>query len=422
MIYLIVCSLFLFLLLGVPVAFSLGITAVLGLVYMGGLGELVAVADVSWGSTSEFLLVAIPLFILMGEIIDISGIGKDLFRGIERWLGLLPGGIAMSTVVASAVFGAVSGTAVGVAAVMSSIAVPEMLSRNYSKEMASGTVAASSGLGMVIPPSLPLIIYGVVTETSIEKLFYHSLLPGIIVVAIFCSYIVVATWLSEKKTGVIQKEEQQIGLVESLFKSIPTFILIIAVLGSIYLGVATPTEAAAVGVFGAAVIACLNRTLTYSKLLVAIRKTAKTSCMLLMIMVAAMVFSYMLNVAQVPQHLTQMVVDAELPGWLFFAIVMILLFILGFFLDAISVVLISVPIIFPSIVAYGYDPVWFGVVLMINLCFAVITPPVGLCLYVVRDSSPELRLGNVIRGVIPFIGLYTLAIILFTIFPSLITN
>ena len=145
-----------------------------------------AIADISWSSTSEFLLVAIPLFILMSEIIDVSGVGRDLFRGVERWMGGLPGGVAMSTVVACAVFGAVRGTAVGVAAVMSSIAIPEMLKRNFSKEMASGTVAASRGLGMVIPPSLPLIVYGVVTETSIERLFYHSLKPGLIIDDKFC--------------------------------------------------------------------------------------------------------------------------------------------------------------------------------------------------------------------------------------------
>jgi C4-dicarboxylate transporter DctM subunit len=420
MIYLIVGSLFLFLALGVPVAFSLAIVSVLGLIYMGGPADLVAIADISWSSTSEFLLVAIPLFILMSEIIDVSGVGRDLFRGVERWMGGLPGGVAMSTVVASAVFGAVSGTAVGVAAVMSSIAIPEMLKRNFSKEMASGTVAASSGLGMVIPPSLPLIVYGVVTETSIERLFYHSLKPGLIIVAIFCFYIFVMTWFTQKKTKSTVTDEQQFTFLESIYKSLPIFLLIIAVLGSIYVGFATPTEAAAVGVFGALLIAFFNRTLTLKKLYLALYKTAHVSSMLLIVMVAAMVFSYMLSVAQVPQNLTQMVVDANLQPWLFMTIIMLLLFVLGFFLDAISVVLISVPILFPSIIAYGYDPVWFGVVLMVNMCFAVVTPPVGLCLYVVRDSVASLTLSHVIKGVIPYIILYTLSIALFMMFPGLI--
>lgn len=421
MIYLIVTTLFVFLVLGVPVAFSLAIVSVLGLVYMGGIGELVAIADISWSSSSEFLLVAIPLFILMSEIIDVSGVGRDLFRGVERWIGWLPGGVAMSTVVASAVFGAVSGTAVGVAAVMSSIAIPEMLKRNYSKKMASGTVAASSGLGMVIPPSLPLIVYGVVTETSIERLFYFALKPGLIIVSIFCLYILVMTWFTQRKITNSEKSEQ-FGFLESIYKSLPIFALIIAVLGSIYAGIATPTEAAAVGVFGALLIASFNRTLTFKKLYLALYKTIHVSTMLLIIMVAAMIFSYMLSVAQVPQGLTQMVVDAELPPWLFMTIIMLLLFVLGFFLDAISVVLISVPILFPSVIAYGYDPIWFGVVLMINMCFAVITPPVGLCLYVVRDSVESLELGDVIKGVVPYIILYVLSIALFMVFPGLIIN
>lgn len=421
MIYLIVTTLFVFLVLGVPVAFSLAIVSVLGLVYMGGIGELVAIADISWSSSSEFLLVAIPLFILMSEIIDVSGVGRDLFRGVERWIGWLPGGVAMSTVVASAVFGAVSGTAVGVAAVMSSIAIPEMLKRNYSKKMASGTVAASSGLGMVVPPSLPLIVYGVVTETSIERLFYFALKPGLIIVSIFCLYILVMTWFTQRKITNSEKSEQ-FSFLESIYKSLPIFALIIAVLGSIYAGIATPTEAAAVGVFGALLIASFNRTLTFKKLYLALYKTIHVSTMLLIIMVAAMIFSYMLSVAQVPQGLTQMVVDAELPPWLFMTIIMLLLFVLGFFLDAISVVLISVPILFPSVIAYGYDPIWFGVVLMINMCFAVITPPVGLCLYVVRDSVESLELGDVIKGVVPYIILYALSIALFMVFPGLIIN
>lgn len=421
MIYLITCSLFLFLLLGVPVAFSLGIVSLMGLVYLGGISELVAVADISWGNTSEFLLVAIPLFVLMSEIIDISNIGKELFRGVERWIAWLPGGVAMSTVVASAIFGAVSGTAIGVAAVISGIAIPEMLKRNYSKKMASGTVAASSGLGMIIPPSLPLIIYGVVTETSIEKLFYYSLQPGIIVVIIFCSYILITSWIAQRKTGVSHAiDENQMTLFESFKKAMPTFVLIIAVLGSIYKGIATPTEAAALGVLGAVLIALINGSLNKQKFLIAIHKTARTSGMLLMIMVAAALFSYMLSVAQIPQDLTKMVVDAKLPAWLFFTLVMILLFIFGFFLDAISVVLISVPIVFPSIISYGYDPIWFGVLLMINMCFAVITPPVGLSLYVVKDSVDALTLSDVIKGVIPYIFLYLLSIVLFTVFPSLI--
>lgn len=380
-----------------------------------------AIADISWSSTSEFLLVAIPLFVLMSEIIDVSGVGRDLFRGVERWIGWLPGGVAMSTVVASAVFGAVSGTAVGVAAVISSIAIPEMLKRNHSKQMASGTVAASSGLGMVIPPSLPLIVYGVVTETSIERLFYHAIKPGLIIVGIFCLYILVVMWFTQRKISHLDKSER-FSFFESFYKSFPIFILIVAVLGSIYAGIATPTEAAAVGVFGALLIAFFNRTLTLTKLYQALYKTAHVSTMLLIIMVAAMLFSYMLSVAQVPQSLTQMVVDAELPPWLFMTIIMVLLFILGFFLDAISVVLISVPILFPSVIAYGYDPIWFGVVLMINMCFAVITPPVGLCLYVVRDSVPSLELGDVIKGVVPYILLYASSIALFMMFPGLIIS
>lgn len=419
---LIITLLFLFLIIGVPVAFSLGIVSVIGLILIEGIEGISAIADIAWTSTSEFLLVAIPLFILMSELISISGVGRDLFKGVERWLRALPGGIAMSAVVASAVFGAVSGTAVGVAAVMGGIAVPEMLRRNYTKRMAAGTVAASSGLGMIIPPSLPLILYGVITETSIATLFTKAFIPGLIITGIFCVYILVHSIMQSRKGDAITSDGEMISLGESIIKAGPTILLIVLVLGSIYMGIATPTEAAAVGVFGALGLAAVKGTLSKKILLHALDVTTRVSSMLLAILLTAMLFSYMLSSAQVPQMLTEAVVAARLPDWAFFTLVMVLLFVLGLFLDAISVILIAIPIVFPVLVQYGYDPIWFGVILMINMCFAVITPPVGLCLYVVRDCVKGLKLGDVVYGTMPFIALYVLSILLFTLFPSLITG
>jgi len=419
----VICLLFVFLIIGVPVAFALGAVSVVGLIVVDGFDSLVAISDIAWQTTSEFLLVAIPLFVLMSEIISISGVGRDLFAGVERWLARLPGGIAMSAVVASAVFGAVSGTAVGVAAVMGGIAIPEMLRRNYDRRMAAGTVAASSGLGMIIPPSLPIIVYGVITETSIAQLFAKSIIPGIIITAIFCAYIAFHSIRQSKKGHPITAtSDEPIRFYESLLKSGPTVLLILAVLGSIYFGIATPTEAAAVGVAGALVLAAAKRTLTPKVLVEALHLTTRVSVMLLAILLTAMLFSYMLSVAQVPQQLTEAVVRAQLSGWVFFLLVMVLMFILGLFLDAISIVLIAVPIVFPVLMDFGYDPIWFGVVLMINMCFAVATPPVGLCLYVVRDSVAELKLSDVVYGTIPFLVLYVASIVLFTVFPRLITG
>lgn len=418
----VVCGLMALLLLGVPVAFALGMVSVVALYLTQGLGGLSAVSDIAWGTTSEFLLVAIPLFILMSELISVSGVGKDLFSGVERWTGWLPGGVAMSAIVASAIFGAVSGTAVGVAAVIAGVAIPEMLRRNYSPEMASGAVAAASGLGMVVPPSLPIIIYGVVTETSVTTLFAKSVVPGIFVTALCCLYVLVQTLRESKKGRVLASGGEDISLGRSLMLAGPTMLLIVLVLGSIYKGIATPTEAAAVGVFGALGLVVYKGALSVKMLLTTLDRTVKTSVMLLSILFTAMLFSYMLSSLEIPQALAEKVIDAELSGWMFFFVVMVLLFFLGMFLDVVSVILIAVPIVFPTLQAYGFDPVWFGVVLMVNMCFAVVTPPVGLCLYVVRDSVKGLTLGQVVRGTTPFLFLFAFAILAMSVFPAIVTG
>lgn len=425
MILAVVVSLAVLLILGVPVAFALGLSSLIGIVYVGGFSASHAMADIIWGTASEFILVAIPLFVLMSEIINVSGVGKDLFRSVDKWIGQLPGGIAMSAIVAGAIFGAVSGTAVGVAAVIGAVAIPEMLKRNYSPEVASGTVAASSGLGMVIPPSLPLIMYGIVTETSIAELFSKAIIPGIVITAMFCLYIMLMALFGKNKkdagTAVKVHKEDDISFLKSIALAGPIILLIVAVIGSIYNGIATPTEAAAIGVVGAVIIAAYKGSLSFSNLFKALTKATKTSGMLLAILAAAMVFSYALSNAQVPQKVAEMVIAADLSAWTFFIIVMIMLFFMGMLLDAISLVIIAVPIVFPTIIMFGFDPVWFGIIIMVNMCFAVITPPVGLSLYVVRDSVPGLKLSQVVRGTMPFIGIYVLAIVVLSVFPSLVT-
>lgn len=422
MIFSVIFGLLALLVLGVPVGFALGTVSVVALYLTQGVGALAAVSDIAWGTTSEFLLVAIPLFILMSELISASGVGKDLFTGVERWTGWLPGGVAMSAIVASAIFGAVSGTAVGVAAVIAGVAIPEMLRRNYTPEMAAGTVAAASGLGMVIPPSLPIIIYGVVTETSVTTLFAKAIVPGIFITALCCLYVLVQTVRDARKGHVLARGGEEISLARSLVLAGPTAVLILVVLGSIYQGIATPTEAAAVGVFGALALVAYKRALTLKVLIATIDRTVKISVMLLTILFSAMLFSYMLSALAIPQTLAEQVIEAQLSGWVFFVVVMVLLFFLGMFLDVVSVILIAVPIVFPTLSAYGFDPVWFGVVLMVNMCFAVVTPPVGLCLYVVRDSVKGLTLGQVVRGTLPFLFLYALSILVLSVFPGIVTG
>src|SRR5690554_2484752 len=415
------------LILGVPVAFSLALSALAGIVYVGGFESSMAISDIVWGTVSEFVLVAIPLFVLMSEIINTSGVGKDLFRSVDKWIGGMPGGIAMSAIVAGAIFGAVSGTAIGVAAVIGAVAIPEMLKRHYSSEVSAGTVAASSGLGMIIPPSVPLIMYGVVTETSIARLFSGAIIPGIVIMLVMCAYVFAISIVGAHKERGYQsykpkREKDDISFFGSLLLAGPVVALIVVVIGSIYNGIATPTEAAAIGVVGALLIALSKRKLTVKNLTHAFVKSTKISCMLLTILACAMVFSYALSNAQVPQQIAQYVISAELNKWMFFFIVLVMLFFMGMLLDAISLVIIAVPIVYPTMMLYGFDPVWLGVVVMVNMCFAVITPPIGLCLYVVRDSVSGLKLHQVVRGTLPFIGLYVLSIVILSIFPGLVSS
>lgn len=404
--------------LGVPVAFSLAGTALVGLVVTGGFDALPAMSNTAWATTSEFVLTAIPLFVLMSEIIGATGIGKDLFVAIERMFGRISGGQAIASIIACAVFGAVSGTAVGVAAVIGGVAVPQMLARGYPNHVAAGSVAAASPLGMIIPPSLPLILYGVVTETPIATLFIAGVLPGILITILCC--ICVGYMTHRAKLAEVPQEHGSV--LDSIKLSLPIVLLIAVVIGSIYSGFATPTEAAGVGAVGAFLIAAVQGRLTREKVITALLASARTSAMLLIVLVGAMLFGYLLGITRMPQELTAFIVDIEVSRWVIFAMIMLAFFVLGMFLEVTSIILITMPVIFPTVLALGFDPVWFAIVLMINMSFAVVTPPVGLCLYVVKSTSPLLTFNQVIRGTIPIMAMYIVVLVALCFMPWLVLS
>ncbi|GAB3673539.1 TRAP transporter large permease [Salinisphaera aquimarina] len=407
--------LLLLILLGVPVAFSLAGTTLLGLFAMGGWGAVAAMSNTAWSTTSEFVLTAIPLFILMSEVIGATGIGRDLFIAVERVLGRISGGQAVATVVACAIFGAVSGTAVGVAAVIGGVAIPEMLSRGYPRHIATGSVAGGSPLGMIIPPSLPLIIYGVVTETPIANLFLAGIVPGLIITVLCC----ICVSFMVRRANVRSEPVQAGSVVDSIKLSLPVVLLIILVIGSIYLGIATPTEAAAVGAVGAFLIAGIQRRLTWNRVIALLYSSARTSAMLLFVLVGAMLFGYLLGITRMPQELTALVVDLDVSRWVIFTLIMLAYFVLGMFLEVTSIILITLPVIFPTVLALHFDPVWFAIVLMVNMSLAVVTPPVGLCLYVVKSCAPETSLREVIRGTAPLMAMYIIVLIALCFIPGL---
>ena len=409
--------LLLLILIGVPVAFALAGTTLAGLLITGGVTAMPAMANTAWSSTAEFVLTAIPLFVLMSEIIGVTGIGKDLFTAIERGLGRISGGQAIAAIIASAIFGAVSGTAVGVAAIIGGVAIPQMIARGYPTSIAAGSVAAASPLGMIIPPSLPLILYGVVTETPIAALFLAGILPGVLITILMCVLASIQLGRHDFNDAGLAPRG---SMASSLMLTLPVVILIIIVIGSIYAGIATPTEAAGVGAVGAFLIAGIQGRLTWARVWQAFTSTAQTSAMLLFVLIGAMLFGYLLGVTRMPQELTALVVDLDVSPWVIFALIMLAYFVLGMFLEVTSIILITMPVIFPTVVALDFDPIWFAIVLMVNMSLAVVTPPVGLCLYVVKSCAPEIRLGQVIRGTAPLMTIYLVVLVLLCIFPGLI--
>jgi len=408
--------------MGIPVAFSLGLVALVGMsIFLGGpQAALPALAQISWSSIAHFTLCTVPLFILMSEIINISGMSEGLFNFTSKWLSRLPGGLAVATVCACGIFGAICGSSVATAATIGTVTIPEMRRRGYKAELAFGATAAGGTLGILIPPSIPMIVYGTITENSIGRLFAAGILPGIFLSLLFSAGIVSHVLLSPSLAPL---EKTESGWAEK-FRSIqgiwPVLLLIAAVLGSIYGGIATPSEAAGLGCVIAVILAKFYyRKLDMTKLKNACLNTAKTTAMVGMIIVGAMLFGYLMSALKVPQSIINVISSSKISPWhIIIGINLILLF-LGCFLEAISIIVITAPTIVPIIVALGFDPVWFGVVMTINMELALITPPVGLNLFIIGGIQPDAHMVTIIRGVLPFIVLAALFLGVVIAFPEI---
>lgn len=411
----------LFLIIGTPISFSLGAASIIGMAIFLKRDTLGAVSDMTWSTVNSFVLTAIPMFILMSEVIVISGIGRDLFITAEKWLSRLPGGLGVSAVASSAVFGAVSGTAVGVVAVVGPMSINEMRERKYTPDLSIGTITGASGLGVIIPPSLVLILYGVITETSIGKLFIAGVLPGIALTVMFSIYVVIKAMINNRKIEhAVPRQTYTLGdKLLSTLRVTPIIILIIAVIGSIYTGVATPTESAGFGVVISMLIALLYGKLSFKNLWTALYNTAKTTSMIMLILINAMLFSYLLSATRIPQDLSQWIGTLDLNRWIIMTLLMLFLILMGMFLDGTSVVVLTVPIIYPVITMLEFDPYWFAIMVMITIAIATITPPVGLSSYVAKSIVPDVPLGTVFMAGVPYITMYVLMLIILSIFPGI---
>ena len=404
--------------LGLPVAFSLGMGGVAGmLAFMGGDGALAQLPIIGYKSLDDFVLTAVPMYILMSQILLTGKVGNNLFELANKWLRHLPGGLGIATVMACAIFAAITGSSVACAVTIGAIAIPEMLSRGYDRAIVLGCVAAGGTLGILIPPSIPMILYGAITDESIGKLFMSGVVPGAMLTAMFMAIVVYRSRNLEREAAATWEER-----VDALRKTFWGLLLPIIVVGGIYTGVFTPTEAAGIGtVYSLFITFCVYKTLSFKDLPGILNDTIKTTCMIFAIMIGASLFGFVLTNLDAPQQLTSYVVSLEANRWLIFIAINILLLFLGCILESVSIIFITLPILFPLIVQLGFDPIWFNVVMLLNLELALITPPVGMNLFVLQGISPDSKMTQIIKGVIPFGAAMALEILILCFFPQLAT-
>lgn len=403
---------------GLPVAFSLGLGGVAGMIlFMGGDGALAQLPIIGYKSLDDFVLTAVPLYILMSQILLTGKVGNDLFELANKWLRHLPGGLGIATVMACAIFAAITGSSVACAVTIGAIAIPEMLSRGYERTTVLGAVAAGGTLGILIPPSIPMILYGAITDESIGKLFMSGVIPGVLLTVMFTAIVVYRSRNLVREPAASWDER-----LSALRKSIWGLLLPIIVVGGIYTGVFTPTEAAGIGtVYSLFITFCVYRTLGFKDLPGILNDTIKTSCMIFAIMIGASLFGFVLTILDAPQALTTYVVGMNTSKWVVFIAINILLLFLGCILESVSIIFITLPILFPLVTSLGFDPIWFNVVMLINLELALITPPVGMNLFVLQGISPDSKMTQIVKGVIPFGLAMAIEILLLCIFPQLAT-
>jgi C4-dicarboxylate transporter DctM subunit len=405
---------------GVPIAFGLGFVAVVFLTVFQGAASLDFVGELFFSGLDDFTLVAIPMFVVMGAAIASSAAGTDLYAALERWFGRVPGGLVISNICACTIFAALSGSSPATCAAIGKMGIPEMRKRGYPAALAAGAIAAGGTLGILIPPSVTMIVYGIATGTSIGRLFLAGLLPGLLLTALFVAWALFYSWRSgAHPTGV-----QAFSFAEK-FELLPKVLPFLAVVGCIlyvlYGGIATPSEAAGVGaVFCLLFVVVLYRVRARGLWRI-FRESTSESVMVMMIIAASALFSYMLSALFVTQSIAEWIVALDVNRWVLLGIVNLFLLVAGFFLPPVAVILMTAPLLLPVIRSASFDPTWFAVIMTINLEIGLITPPVGLNLYVINGIAPDVSLSTILRGALPFVLMMVVGIVLLCIFPGIVT-
>ena len=404
-----------------PVGFAMTAVGIGGvaILYEGNLGPVIGTLGTTpFATANSFVFTTIPLFILMGSVAYRSGVSGEMFDTARKWIGHWPGGLACSTVGACAIFSAASGSSVATAAAMGAITVPEMRSRGVSPRLASGVVAAGGTLGILIPPSLGMLVYAMVTDQSMGRLLVAGILPGLLLAAMFVATVII--WALLKKKDAPRGERfGWIARLRSVSGIAGIGILSVLVMGGIYGGFVTPTEAAAVGASGSFLIAAAKRRLTWSVAVGALDDTVRTTCMVFMIIIGAHILNVFLATSQIPTILSEFLNGLPLSRHGILILILVMYLVLGCFLDVLAMVVLTVPIVFPALLALGFDPIWFGVIMVMIMEMALITPPVGMNVYVIKGIAPDIALHTIFAGVWPFLVALILTMALIIIFPGI---
>lgn len=407
---------------GVSVGVGLLIVSAGFLVVFDGMRSLELMPEILFGKLDSFALLSIPMFIIMGASIASTRAGADLYEALERWLTRIPGGLVISNLGACALFSAMSGSSPATCAAIGKMGIPEMRKRGYPEGIATGSIAAGGTLGILIPPSITMIVYGIATETSIGRLFLAGVFPGLLLVGLFMAWSLYAAWKSGDSNLLANRSYTWKQKFEVLPRVLPFLGIIIGVLYAMYGGVATPSETAAVGaMLCLAVAIVIYKLYDVRKIWTILQDSTKESVMILFIIAAAGVFSYMLSSLFITQSIATWIGTLDVNPWVLMIAVNIFLIIAGFFLPPVAVILMAAPILLPIITSAGFDPIWFAVILTINMEIGLISPPVGLNLYVINGIAPEISLRTILMGSLPFVACMLVAIVLLCLFPGIAT-
>jgi len=414
-----VIALFGLLMLRTPVWIALALVGFLGNIYMTGWTSAFAfIGTTPFDTSSAYTLSVIPLFVLMGEVASGSRLSAELFNAARIMLSGIRGGMLVATIGASACFGAVCGSSVATAATMTRIALPGMREAGYDDGLASGSIAAGGSLGILIPPSVILVIYAAISEQSVPKLFAAALFPGLILTGLYIVVALVMTHIRPEYAPPPAKAsaKERLAAIAGPWQFLSLFIVTI---GGIYAGIFSPTEAASVGAFGAIVLGFIGRRLTVKDLLQAIESSTITSCLLFMIIIGANLFSYFIVQTHLPDLLADAAHALHMPGFAVMIVIIFAYIVMGCFLEGIGMILITVPVFLPLVMQFGYDPIWFAIIVVIVVELGLIHPPVGMNLFVIQAQMPDLRIQKIYWGIVPFLVAPFVLILILLLFPQL---